>query len=115
VDVDESEAVGERGVGGGGRGVGRRRCGGVEVGQVEQALQVCGRARTPRRSTAQGLVLAWTSAVSTKAQAEEKRMSKAGCSYLLEAVEEGRRDVAQVQQEADQRHGRPPTCVRFLR
>jgi hypothetical protein len=58
--------------------------------------------------------MAWSSAVSMKAQAEEKRMSKAGCSYLLEAVEEGRRDVAQVQQEAEQRHDRPPTCVRLL-
>jgi len=33
--------------------------------------------------------------------------------YLLEAVEQGRGDVAQVQQEAEQRHGRPPTCVRL--
>jgi len=71
VDVAEGQAVGEpAGVGGGrGVGLGRWRCGGVEVGEVEQAL--------------------------------------------LEAVEQGRGDVAQVQQEAEQRHGRPPTCVRL--
>ena len=53
MDVAEGQAVGEpAGVGGGrGVGLGRWRCGGVEVGEVEQALH--GRAE-PRRRT--GLV-----------------------------------------------------------
>jgi len=44
---------------------------------------------------------------------EEEAGGRERGRYLLDAVEQGRGDVAQVQQEAEQRHGRPPTCVRL--
>ena len=109
MDVAEGQAVGEpAGVGGGrGVGLGRWRCGGVEVGEVEQALH--GRAE-PRRRT--GLVLV-AHLRRMDGREEEEAGGRERGRYLLEAVEQGRGDVAQVQQEAEQRHGRPPTCVRL--
>lgn len=70
MDVGEGQAVGERAAVGGGRGVGlgRWRCGGVEVGELKQALH--GRAK-PRRRT--GLVGGWELRLTVNGRRKRKR------------------------------------------
>jgi len=73
VDVAEGQAVGEpAGVGGGrGVGLGRWRCGGVEVGEVEQALH---RRAEPRRRTG----FSWGCSPPTDGWAGRKRKRAGG-------------------------------------
>ena len=73
MDVAEGQAVGEpAGVGGGrGVGLGRWRCGGVEVGEVEQALH---RRAEPRRRTG----FSWGCSPPTDGWAGRKRRRAGG-------------------------------------
>jgi hypothetical protein len=71
----------------------------------------------PARETAAAHGVSWgfgaQLARPTDERTAERGSGRERGGYLLEAVEQGRGDVAQVQQEAEQRHGRPPTCVRL--